>query len=214
MDAMSHDCSERDYGAHKKAFILSLFTVVYNLLEGVISIIAGTLSGSIALTGFGLDSFVESLSGGIMIWRFRGLGNLSHEDEERMEAKAAKLVAYTFFILGVYVLYESFKKLILREMPEPSIFGLIIAVVSLVVMPVLFLMKYRIGKSIDSRSLVADSKQTLACCFMSIALLFGLGLNYIYGIWWADPVAGLIIVVFLMREGYEILKEGRAGCCM
>lgn len=171
------------------------------------------LSGSIALVGFGLDSFVESLSGGIMIWRFRGLGNLSHEEEERMEAKAAKLVAYTFFILGVYVLYESFKKLILSEAPEPSLFGIVIAVVSLVVMPVLFFMKYRIGKSIGSRSLVADSKQTLVCCYLSVALLAGLGLNYLYGIWWADPAAGLIIVVFLMREGYEILREGRAGCC-
>ena len=214
METLNPNVSHEYNGQHKRALYLSLFTVVYNLLEGVISIVAGALSGSIALTGFGLDSFVESLSGGIMIWRFRGLGNLSHEDEERMEAKAAKLVAYTFFILGVYVLYESFKKLILQEIPEPSIFGIIIAVVSLMVMPVLFFMKYRIGKSIDSRSLVADSKQTLACCFMSIALLLGLGLNYIYGIWWADPVAGLIIVVFLMREGYEILKEGRAGCCM
>ncbi|HVY54500.1 MAG TPA: cation transporter [Thermodesulfobacteriota bacterium] len=199
---------------HKRAFYLSLFTVAYNLLEGVISIIAGMLSGSIALVGFGLDSFVESLSGGIMIWRFRGLGNHSHEEEERMEAKAVKLVGYTFFILGVYVLYESFKKLILREIPEPSLLGIIIAIISLVVMPALFIMKNRVGKSIGSRSLVADSKQTLFCCYLSVALLLGLGLNYVYGIWWADPAAGLIIVVFFMKEGYEILSEGRAGCCM
>jgi len=212
MDAVSHDCSGKDYGAHKKAFILSLFTVTYNLLEGVMSIIAGALSGSIALVGFGLDSFVESLSGGVMIWRFRGLGNLSREEEERMETKAAKLVAYTFFILGVYVLYESFKKLILSEAPEPSLFGIVIAVVSLVVMPVLFFMKYRIGKSIGSRSLVADSKQTLVCCYLSVALLAGLGLNYLYGIWWADPAAGFVIVLFLMKEGYGILKEGKACC--
>lgn len=199
--------------AHKKAFYLSVFTVTYNLLEGVVSVAAGTVSGSIALVGFGLDSFVESLSGGIMIWRFRGLGNLSREEEERMEAKAAKLVAYTFFVLGVYVLYESLKKLVLQEAPEPSILGIIIAVVSLVVMPVLFLMKHRIGKSIGSRSLVADSKQTLVCCYLSIALLAGLGLNYLFGIWWADPAAGMVIVVFLMREGYEVLREGKAGCC-
>ncbi|MCI0480868.1 MAG: cation transporter, partial [Candidatus Dadabacteria bacterium] len=81
------------------------------------------------------------------------------------------------------------------------------------VMPVLFLMKYRIGKSIGSRSLVADSKQTLVCCYLSIALLVGLGLNYLFGIWWADPAAGMIIVVFLLREGYEVLREGKAGCC-
>jgi divalent metal cation (Fe/Co/Zn/Cd) transporter len=80
-------------------------------------------------------------------------------------------------------------------------------------MPVLFIAKNRIGKSIGSRGLVADSKQTLACCFLSAALLLGLGLNYLYGIWWADPAAGLIIVVFFMKEGYEILSEGKSGCC-
>ena len=213
MDVLSCDCSRTDLRLHKKAFYLSLFTVAYNFLEGIISVIAGMFSGSIALVGFGLDSFVESLSGGIMIWRFRDHGNISHEEEERMEAKAAKLVAYTFFILGVYVLYESFKKLILREVPEPSILGIVIAIVSLVVMPVLFVAKNRVGKSIGSRSLVADSKQTLACCFLSVALLLGLGLNYLYGIWWAYPAAGLIIVVFFMKEGYEILREGKSGCC-
>lgn len=213
MDVQTCDYTRTDHRLQNKAFYLSLFTVAYNLLEGIISVIAGMFSGSIALVGFGLDSFVESLSGGVMIWRFRGLGNLSHEEEERMEAKAARLVAYTFFILGVYVLYESFKKLILREVPEPSLLGIVIAIVSLVVMPVLFIAKNSVGKSIGSRGLVADSKQTLACCFLSAALLLGLGLNYLYGIWWADPAAGLIIVVFFMKEGYEILSEGKSGCC-
>ncbi len=213
MDLLNCGCSRTDLGLHKKAFYLSLFTVAYNFLEGIISVIAGMFSGSIALVGFGLDSFVESLSGGVMIWRFRGSGDMSCEDEERKEAKAARLVGYTFFILGVYVLYESFKKLILREIPEPSLLGIVIAIVSLVVMPVLFIAKNRIGKSIGSRSLVADSKQTLACCFLSVALLLGLGLNYLYGIWWADPAAGLIIVVFFMKEGYEIMGEGKSGCC-
>jgi divalent metal cation (Fe/Co/Zn/Cd) transporter len=212
MEILSTDTS-RNNGHHKKAFYLSLFTVAYNFLEGIVSVAAGMVSGSIALVGFGLDSFVESLSGGIMIWRFRGLGNLSHEEEERMEAKSVRLVAYTFFILGAYVLYESMKKLILGEPPEPSLLGIVIAVVSLVVMPVLFFMKRSEGKTIGSRSLLADSKQTLACCYLSVALLAGLGLNYLFGIWWADPAAGLFIVVFLIREGYEALKEGRAGCC-
>jgi cation diffusion facilitator family transporter len=213
MEILKVGNSTNDTGQHKRAFYLSVFTVAYNFLEGVVSVAAGMVSGSIALVGFGLDSFVESLSGGIMIWRFRGLGNLSHEEEERMEAKAARLVAYTFFVLGVYVLYESLKKLILRELPEPSLLGILIAVVSLVVMPVLFFMKHRTGKSIGSRSLIADSRQTLACCFLSLALLAGLGLNYLFGIWWADPLAGMVIVLFLFREGREILKEGKAGCC-
>ena len=198
---------------HRKAFYLSVFTVAYNFFEGIISIFVGHLSGSVALLGFGFDSFVESVSGGIMIWRFRAHGNLTLEEEENIEAKSTKLVAYSFFILGAYILFESLKKLILREHPEPSLIGIIIAVVSIIVMPILFYLKYRIGKSIGSRSLVADSKQTLACMYLSFALLIGLGLNYLFGFWWSDPIVGLIIVAFLIREGYETLKEDRLCSC-
>ncbi len=192
----------------KKALLLSYFTVGYNILEGVVSILAGLLAGgSIALVGFGLDSFVESLSGGVMIWRFRKHGKISEEEEEKVERRATRLVAYTFFVLGAYVLYESIRKLYLREAAEPSLFGIIIAIVSVIVMPVLFYLKYQTGKSIGSRSLVADSRETLACVFLSVSLLIGLGLNYLYGIWQADPVVGLIIVGFLAKEGYETLTE-------
>lgn len=197
----------------KKALYLSIFTVAYNFLEGVISVVAGAASGSIALVGFGLDSFVESLSGGVMVWRFRGHGALSEEEEERREALAIKLVGYTFFILGAYVAYESLKKLILREPPEASLVGIIIAALSLVVMPAVFYMKNRIGRSVGSRGLVADSKQTLACCYLSLSLLTGLGLNYLYGIWWADPAAGLAIVAFLFKEGLEAVRGEHEGCC-
>lgn len=196
-----------DSTLHRRALLLSYFTVGYNILEGIISIFAGLLAGSIALVGFGLDSFVESLSGSVMIWRLRKQGELSEDEEERAEKKAVRFIAYTFFILGAYVLYESIKKLYSREIPEPSLLGIIIAILSLIIMPVLFLMKYRTGKSIESRSLVADSKQTLACVFLSVSLLIGLGLNYLYGVWQADPLVGLIIVTFLIREGYAALKE-------
>jgi len=198
---------------HKKALYLSVFTVFYNFLEGAVSVLLGSISGSVALVGFGLDSFIESLSGGAMIWRFTAGGKLPPAEEERIESKTARLVAYTFFILSAYILFVSLKKLILREHPEPSLFGIIIAVISLIVMPFLFYLKFRIGKSIGSRSLVADSKQTLACIYLSLSLLAGLGLNYLYGLWWADPAAGLAIVVLLIREGYETLKEERlCGC--
>lgn len=198
---------------HKKALYLSVFTVSYNFIEGIVSVLLGSFSGSVALVGFGLDSFIESLSGGVMIWRFTAGSKLTPAEEERIESKASKFVAYTFFILSAYILFVSLKKLYLREHPEPSIFGIIIAVVSLVVMPLLFYLKYRIGKTIGSRSLVADSKQTLACMYLSLALLVGLGLNYLYGLWWADPAAGLVIVVLLIREGYETLEEERlCGC--
>jgi len=202
-----------DTRLHKKALLLSYFTVGYNVLEGIASIFAGLFAGSIALVGFGSDSFVESLSGGVMIWRFRKHGKITEEEEEKVELKATRLIAYTFFILGFYVLYESVKKLCFHEIQGPSLLGIIIAIVSIIVMPVLFYMKYQTGKSVNSKSLVADSKQTLACTFMSVALLIGLGLNYLYGLWWADPVVGLIIVVFLIKEGYTTFKEGKICCC-
>ena len=190
----------------RKALLLSYFTVGYNVLEGVLSIIVGVLAGSIALVGFGLDSFIESLSGGVMIWRFRRQSEIPEEKEEQMEKKATKLVAYTFFILAAYILYESISTLAFQEIPEPSLFGIIIAIVSLIVMPILFYQKYKTGKALGSRSLVADSKETLACLFLSFALLVGLGTNYFFGFWQADPIVGIIIVVFLAREGYETIK--------
>lgn len=198
---------------HKKALSLSYFTVGYNILEGIVSIFAGLLAGSIALIGFGLDSFVESSSGSIMIWRFRKHGKISEEEEEKVEKKAIRFIAYTFLILGAYVLYESVKKLYFHEIPDPSLLGIIIAIVSIIVMPVLFYMKYQTGKSINSRSLVADSKQTLTCVFLSVALLIGLGLNYLYGLWQADPIVGLVIVIFLIKEGYSTLKEEKLCSC-
>lgn len=198
----------------KKALVLSYLTVAYNIFEGVISILAGYLAGSIALVGFGLDSFVESLSGGIMIWRFRQHPDLTPEEEERREKLAIKLVGWTFFILAAYVLYESLKKLVFQEAPAPSLLGIIIALVSLILMPLLFYVKLRIGTDLGSASLKADAKQTLACTFLSLALLVGLGLNYLAGFWQADPIIGLLIVAVLVREGYETLKEEKlCSCC-
>ncbi|MGH7901899.1 MAG: cation diffusion facilitator family transporter [Thermodesulfobacteriota bacterium] len=196
----------------KNALYLSYFSVGYNLLEGIASLLAGGIAGSIALIGFGLDSFVESLSGGIMIWRFKKHGSNSSQSEEEIESKATRLIVYTLFFLGAYVLYESLKKLYYREIPEPSLFGIIIAIASIIAMPILFYLKNKIGRSIGSRSLIADSKQTLACVLLSVALLIGLGLNYLYKLWWTDPVVGLFIVGFLIREGYKTLKEEKRCC--
>ncbi len=175
--------------------------------------LAGWLAGSIALVGFGLDSVVESLSGGVMIWRFHPHPGRTPEEEERLEKKAVRLVGYTFFILAAYILYESATKLIFQEAPGPSLLGIIIAAVSLVVMPGLFYVKYQTGKSLRSVSLMTDSKQTLACALLSLALLIGLGLNYLYGIWQADPVIGLVIAGYLVREGVNALKEEKLCTC-
>ncbi len=192
---------------YKKGLRLEYFTVGYNILEAVAAIVFGGIASSIALIGFGLDSIVESLSGLVLIWRLRQHGKISPQAEERLEKRAARFVAVTFFALGIYVLVESARKLVLAEVPEPSLPGIVIAAVSLIAMPLLSWQKYKTGKRIGSRALVADSKETLVCAFLSVALLLGLGANYLFGFWQADPIVGLIIVAFLFREGWEGWRE-------
>jgi len=194
---------------YRKGLVLEYITVGYNVLEAVVSICFGAVAGSIALVGFGLDSIVESLSGLILIWRLRQHGKISKEKEEKIEKRASRFVAITFFILGIYVFGESVRRLAEIEAPAPSLPGILIAVISLVVMPVLTVQKYQTGRQINSRALVADSKETLACAFLSLALLIGLGANYLFGFWQADPIVGLIIVIFLFREGWKTWEESR-----
>jgi divalent metal cation (Fe/Co/Zn/Cd) transporter len=198
--------------AQRRALTLSIITAVYNILEGVVSVVAASMAGSAALFGFGLDSFVESLSGGVMIWRFWRFG-IDVEDETiaGVERQASRLVAYSFFILGGYVTFDACKSLLLHEEAQPSALGLVIALASLVTMPLLFLAKYRLGKRIGSASLVADSKETLACALLSVALLIGLGLNYLLRIWWADSVAALVIAILILREGWLTFRESRTN---
>ncbi len=197
---------------YRKGLVLEYITVVYNILEAIASIIFGGIAGSIALIGFGLDSIVESLSGLVLIWRLRQHGKIAKEKEERVEKRATRFVAITFFILGLYVFVEAIRKWAVAEVPEPSLPGILIAIASLIVMPILTVQKYRTGQRINSRALVADSKETLACAFLSLALLIGLGANYLFGFWQADPIIGIIIAVFLFREGWLGWKEsGEAG---
>jgi len=147
-----------------------------------------------------------------MVWRFWRYG-IDAEDEEieRIERKASRLVSYSFFLLGGYVTLDASTSLYRHKTPEPSILGLVIAVASVVVMPLLFLSKYRLGKRIGSPSLVADSKETLACVMLSVALLIGLGLNYLLRIWWADSAAALVIGALIFREGWLTFQESRAS---
>lgn len=192
---------------YRKGLLLEYFTVGYNIIEATVSIVFGSIANSIALVGFGLDSVVESLSGLVLIWRLSQHKKLSKAEEERIEKMAQKFVAITFFILGLYVLLQSLKKWIGKEITDPSFPGIIIAITSLLVMPLLTWQKYKTGIQIQSRALIADSKETLACAFLSLALLFGLGFNSLFGLWQADPIVGLIIVIFLFREGFETWKE-------
>jgi divalent metal cation (Fe/Co/Zn/Cd) transporter len=197
----------------RRALRLSFFTVGYMVVECLLSLLAGYLSGSIALVGFGLDSLLECLSGGVMIWRFYPHPGRSAEDEARLERRAVKIIGYLFFLLAAYILYESVEKLIYVEIPRPSLLGIFVALSSIIVMPALYLVKFRTGESLGSASLRADSKQTLACALLSVALLLGLGLNYFWGLWQADPVIGLLIVFFLVKEGSGALKEGKLCTC-
>ncbi len=188
---------------YRKGMFLEYFTVAYNFAEAVASVVFGALAGSIALVGFGLDSIVESLSAMVLIWRLRQHERLCEEDEERIERRAMRFVALTFFVLAAYVLFESLQKLIRVEKPEHSLAGIVIAVLSIIVMPVLAWQKRTTGLAIGSRALVADSKETLVCAVLSLALLVGLGANFLFSAWWADPAAGILITLFLLREGWE-----------
>lgn len=193
----------------KKALFLEYFTVGYNILEGIVSILVGLGANSIALVGFGLDSFIESSCGGIMVWRLKKSGKVDKCEEEKVEKKAIKLIAFSFFILAAYILYESVKKLYFLEIPEPSFWGIVITVVSILIMIPVFLLKNKIGRMKNLKSLVIDAKQSLVCMLLSVTVLLGLGLNYFYGIWWADPAAALAIVGFLIKEGYSALRKSK-----
>lgn len=199
-DTIEMDASEEHY---TKALRLEYFTVAYNVAEAAASIVFGSLAGSIALVGFGMDSIVESLSGLILIWRLKKHLSSSEEEEEEIERRAERFVAVTFFLLGSYVLFESAKKLVWNEVSDPSVPGIVIALLSMTIMPILARKKYDLGLLIKSRALIADSKETLACSLLSVALLVGLGANYVFGFWQADPIVGLLIVAFLFREGWE-----------
>ena len=196
---------------YKKGLRLEFFTVGYNILEAVAALLLGGIASSIALIGFGLDSIVESLSGGVLIWRLSKGRTLSKEHEEKIEERAQKFVAVTFFVLGSYVLVESVLTLWEGNPPETSLGGIILAILSLIIMPLLGKAKMKIGRQLNSRALMADAKETFACAFLSAALLLGLAANYFWGFWQADPLAGFVIVYYLIKEGKENW-EGECEC--
>jgi divalent metal cation (Fe/Co/Zn/Cd) transporter len=193
---------------HEKALIAEYFTVGWNVIEGIVAIAAGIVAGSIALIGFGLDSYVEVASGIVLIWRLRKHG-FGDEEEEVAEKRAIFFVGLTFLALALYVTFESGKKLLLHEHPDESLVGIILAIVSLIVMPLLAWYKKKIAAEINSRALRADALETLACSYLSLTLVVGLGANALFGWWWADPLAALAMVYFLIREGREAVEEGR-----
>jgi divalent metal cation (Fe/Co/Zn/Cd) transporter len=195
----------------RRGLLLEWFTVAWNVLEAIVGLIAGFLAGSVALVGFALDSVVEASSGSILIWRLRTEQSGSRTAEEA-ERRAIRLVAVAFLALAVYVGIRSSVDLVTRSRPEESIPGIVLAVVSLIVMPVLAWRKNRVARELDSRALQADSTQTSLCTWLSAFLLVGLVTNAALGWWWADPLAGLAIAAFAAREGWE-LWHTKDLCC-
>ncbi|MGA7616670.1 MAG: cation transporter [Thermoanaerobaculia bacterium] len=190
----------------RRASTLELLTIGWDATEGAVAIRAGLAAGSIALVGFGLDSAIEIVSAVALFARLRGEIR-TREINERAEALAVRIVGVTFFLLATYVAWEAVSTLVHREQARESLVGIVLAAVALVVMPWLGWAKMRIGRSLGSAALVADAKETFACGYLSFALLLGLGLNALFGWWWADPAAALIMVPFLVREGWEAFEE-------
>lgn len=193
----------------KRGRYLEYFTIGYNSLEGLIAVVAGLIAGSIALVGFGFDSLIEVTSGTVLLWRLHA--DVDEARRERIEAISLRLVGVCFMVLAVYVTYDSVKSLIKQEAPEESVVGIVLAAVSLVIMPLLVRAKRKVARAINSGALMADSKQTELCTYLSAILLGGLLLNALLGWWWADPVAALIMVPIIVKEGIEALRG--ESCC-
>jgi divalent metal cation (Fe/Co/Zn/Cd) transporter len=187
---------------------LEYLTIGWNLLEAVIAIGAGLVAGSIALVGFGLDSIIEVSSGAALLWR---LQMDAPEKRERAEQIALKVVGVSFLLLAAYVSFDAAKSLIIREPPQASYIGIGLAALSLVVMPLLARAKRKVAASINSRALQADSRQTDICAYLSAILLGGLLLNALFGWWWADPIAALVMTPIIIKEGVEALRG--ETCC-
>ncbi|MGI8838009.1 MAG: cation transporter [Pyrinomonadaceae bacterium] len=196
----------------KQGYYLEYFTIGYNSLEGLIAVTAGVIAGSIALVGFGFDSLIEVTSGAVLLWRLHS--DVNEARRERVEAISLRIVGACFLLLAIYVSYDSVTSLITRitrETPEESLVGILLAAVSLIVMPLLVRAKRKVARGIASRALMADSKQTELCTYLSAILLGGLLLNALFGWWWADPLAALIMVPIIGREGIEALRG--ETCC-
>ncbi|MGA8983496.1 MAG: cation transporter [Candidatus Acidiferrales bacterium] len=188
---------------------LEYFTIAWNSLEGLIGIGAGMIAGSISLVGFGIDSLIEVTSGATLLWRMSVDADAARR--ERNERLSLRIVGACFLGLALYVAIEAVLDLGRKATPERSDPGIALAVVSLIVMPVLSRAKKSVGNALSSAAMKADAKQTDFCVYLSAILLVGLVLNAILGWWWADPVAALVMVPLIAKEGFEGVKA--RGCC-
>ena len=200
--------AERRVALHRRALWLEYFTVGWNVVEAVVAIGAGLIAGSVALIGFGADSAIEVISAVGLLWRLRKAGpDATVREEGAAEKRALYVVAITFFLLAIYITWEAVTSLISREQPLTSHVGIILAVLSLAVMPTLAFAKQRIGNEMGSRAVVADSKETWVCSYLSLTLLLGVGAYAVVGWWWADPVGALAMLPIILWQGWETIAE-------
>lgn len=197
----------------RRGLLLNYLTIGYNSIEAVAALIAGTLAGSVALIGFGLDSVIEVSASGAAQWRLRSDAEVKRR--EHVERITLRVIGVTFLALAAWVAFDSVAALLGREVAERSVFGVVILLLSVVIMPVLARQKRLVAKQLRSGALEADATQTSLCAYLSVIALVGVGLNTLFGIWWADPLAALAMVPIIAREGYEgITGEDRCddGC--
>ncbi len=189
---------------------LEWFTVSWNVIEAVVAIGAGFIAGSVALIGFGVDSGIEVISAVGLLWRLRTTGpNADPGEESAAEKRALYVVVATFFLLVVYIAYEAVSALVNREEPLTSPVGIALSVLSLIVMPALAYAKQRTGHEMGSNALIADSRETWVCSYLSLALLIGVGAYGLFGWWWADPIGALAMLPIIVWQGWETLTEAR-----
>ncbi|MDN4596369.1 cation diffusion facilitator family transporter [Leifsonia virtsii] len=197
---MSTATIDRTVVLHRRIRWIVAATIAYNLIEAVVAIAAGTVASSGALVGFGLDSTIEVLSAAAVAWQF------TRRDPERWEKPTLRVISIAFFALAGYVVISSSLTALGRVDIHHSPVGIVLTALSVIVMPFLSFAERRAGRELGSAAAVADSKQTLICTYLSASVLIGLLLNSLFGLWWADPLAGLVISVFAIREGIEAWK--------
>ncbi len=190
---------------------LEYFTIGWNCMEGVVAVIAGLFAGSVSLVGFGIDSFIEVTSGAALLWRMSVDADLHRR--ERNERISLRMVGLCFMALAAYIGYESIGDLIRRQAPERSLPGIVLACVSLLAMPLLARAKRKVGTALGSAAMHADAKQTDFCVYLSAILLGGLLLNALFNLWWADPVAALIMAPIIAKEGIEGVRGETCRDC-
>jgi len=190
---------------------LEWLTTLWNVAEAVVAIGSGAVAGSTALVAFGVDSLIEVSSALVVLWRLFAAGPEAElEEAEHIDRRAHFLVGITFFILAAYVAVDASLALVNRVPPESSGVGIALAVASLIAMPTLAYAKQRTGRQMGSKALEADARETWLCAYLSASLLIGLGLNARFGWWWADPVAGLAMVPFILWQGGSAIREARS----